>query len=164
MRMKDIKIEKITLNIGCGTKTPIETAKTILKNISGGKVVVTKTKKRTTFNVPKNKAIGCKITIRKNTGTFLKRLLEAKENVLRNSNFDNTGNFSFGIKEYIEVPGMEYDPKLGVLGFDVCVTLERPGYRVKRKRLSSIVGKKHLIKKDEAIEFAREKLGVKIEE
>ena len=164
MKMKEIKIEKVTLNIGCGTKTPIETAKTILKNISGGKVVVTRTKKRTTFNVPKNKEIGCKITLRKNTTPFLKRLLEAKENMLKTSNFDNTGNFSFGIKEYIDVPGMEYDPKLGVLGFDVCVTLERPGYRVKRKRLSSRVGKAHVIKKEEAIGFAKEKFGIKIEE
>lgn len=162
--MKDIKIEKITLNIGCGIKTPIEMAKTVLKNLSGGNVVVTKTKKRTTFNVPKNKPIGCKITIRKNTGPFLKRLLEAKENQLKHSNFDNTGNFSFGVKEYIDVPGMEYDPKLGVLGFDVCVTLERPGYRVKRKRLSGRIGRSHLIKTEEAIQFAKEKLGVRIED
>ena len=164
MSMKEIRIEKITLNIGCGTKTPIETARTILKNVSGGNVVVTKTRKRTTFNVPKDKAIGCKITLRRNTTPFLKRLLEAKEHMLKNSNFDNTGNFSFGIKEYIDVPGMEYDPKLGVLGFDVCVTLERPGYRVKRKRLSSRVGKKHVIKKEDAIEFAKAKFGITIEE
>ncbi len=164
MDMKEIRVEKITLNIGCGTKTPIEMAMTVLKNVSGGKVVVTKTKKRTTFNVPKNKAIGCKITIRKDIVPFLKRLLEAKENMLMASNFDNTGNFSFGIKEYIDVPGMEYDPKLGVLGFDVCVTLERPGYRVKRKRLSSRIGKDHTIKKEEAVQFAKEKFGVRIEE
>nr|AJS11800.1 50S ribosomal protein L5P [uncultured archaeon] len=162
--MRDIKIEKITLNIGCGTKTPLDTATTILKNVSGGKVVITKTKKRSTFNVPKNKAIGCKITLRKNTTPFLKRLLEAKENKLRASNFDRTGNFSFGIREYIDVPGMEYDPKLGVLGFDVCVTLERPGYRVKRKRLGGKLGKEHMIKKDDAIEFAKEKFGVIVEE
>ena len=162
--MRDIRIEKITLNIGCGTKTPIETARTVLKNVSGGKVVVTKTKKRSTFNVPKNKAIGCKITLRKNVEPFLKRLLEAKENKLRPSNFDNTGNFSFGIREYIDVPDMEYDPKIGVLGFDVCVTLERPGYRVKRKRLPRRLGKSHLIKKEDAIEFARERFGIQIEE
>lgn len=164
MGMRDIRIEKITLNIGCGTKTPIETARTVLKNVSGGKVVITKTKKRSTFNVPKNKDIGCKITIRKNTGTFLKRLLEAKENKLRQSNFDNTGNFSFGVKEYIDVPNMEYDPKIGVIGFDVCVTLERPGYRIKRKRLPRKLGKTHVIRKEDAIEFAKDNLGVSIEE
>ena len=164
MGMRDIRIEKITLNIGCGTKTPIETARTVLNNVSGGKVVITKTRKRSTFNVPKNKAIGCKITLRKNTESFLKRLLEAKENRLRAGNFDSTGNFSFGIREYIDVPNMEYDPKIGVLGFDVCVTLERPGYRVKRKRLPRRLGKGHVIKKEEAIEFAAQKFGIKIEE
>ena len=164
MGMRDIRIEKVTLNIGCGTKTPLETAKTVLKNVSGGKVVLTKTKKRSTFNVPKNKAIGCKITLRKNTESFLKRLFEAKENRLRATNFDNTGNFSFGIREYIDVPGMEYDPKLGVLGFDVCVTLERPGYRIKRKRLPRKLGKEHTIKKEDAMEFAKRKFGITIEE
>src|SRR3989338_1045653 len=164
MTMRDIRIEKITLNIGCGTKTPIETARNILTNVSGAKVVITKTKKRSTFNVPKNKEIGCKITVRKNTGPFLKRLLEAKENKLAARNFDNTGNFSFGIKEYIDVPGMEYDPKIGVLGFDVCVTLERPGYRIKRKRLPRKLGKEHTIKKEDAMEFAKRKFGISIEE
>ena len=162
--MREIIIEKITLNVGCGTKTSLDNAQTVLRNVSGGKVVLTKTKKRSTFNVPKNKDIGCKITIRKNTGSFLKRLLEAKENKLRMSNFDNTGNFAFGVREYIDVPGMEYDPKLGVLGFDVCVTLERPGYRIKRKRLSSRLGKDHVIKKEDAMEFAKKTFGIEIEE
>ena len=126
--------------------------------------MTTKTKKRTTFNVPKNKDIGCKITLRRNTHTHLKRLLEAKENQLKSQSFDNTGNFSFGIKEYIDVPGMEYDPKLGAIGFDVCVTLERPGYSVKRKMLSTKIGKKHAITKEDAIEFMKSKFHVKIEE
>lgn len=164
MNMKNIRIEKITLNIGCGTKTPVDTASTILKNLSGGKVVITKTKKRTTFNVPKNKPIGCKITIRKDADSFLKRLLAAKDNKLRTSNFDNTGNFSFGVREYIDVPGMEYDPKLGVLGFDVCVTLERPGYRVKRKRLPRRLGKSHVIRQQDAIDFAKQKFSIELEE
>ena len=164
MDMREVRIEKITLNVGCGVKTPIENASTVLKNFSGGKVVVTKTRKRTTFNVPKNKAIGCKITMRKNTHTHLKRLLEAKENQLKLSSFDNTGNFSFGIKEYIDVPGMQYEPKLGAIGFDVCVTLERPGYRVKRKMLSAKIGKRHAITKDDAMEFMKNKFHAKIEE
>lgn len=164
MSMKNIRVEKITLNVGCGTKMPIENARTVLKNFSGGKVVVTHTHKRTTFNVPKNKAIGCKITLRKDTDKFLKRLLEAKEHKLSEKNFDSTGNFAFGIKEYIDVPEMQYEPKLGAVGFDVCVTLERPGYSVKRKMLSSKIGKKHLIKKEEAIEFVKKHFGVKVEE
>ncbi len=163
MGMRDVRIEKITLNMGCGTKTPIDSAKYVLTNLSGGKVVVTKTRRRTTFNVPKDKEIGCKITIRSNTKPFLKRLFEAKENKLKKSSFDDSGNFSFGVKEYIDVPGMEYEPKIGVLGFDVCVTLERPGYRVKKKRLAKRVGKMHLIKKEDAMDFVKKEFGIDIE-
>ncbi len=161
--MRQIRIEKITLNIGCGTKTNIENAKKILEQLSRSKVIITKTKKRTTFNVPKNKPIGCKVTIRKEVEQFLRPLLEAKENKLSSRSFDNTGNFSFGIKEYIDVPGMEYDPKIGILGMDVCVTLERPGYRVKRMRLPASIGKNHLITKLEAVDFVKEKFGVVVE-
>ena len=159
---KKIRIEKIVLNIGCGTKGNIEHAKTIIEKISARKSVITKTKKRSTFNVPKNKPIGCKVTIRKNTGSFLKKLLTAKENILLESNFDNTGNVSFGIKEYIEIPNMEYEPKIGILGLDVCVRLERPGFSVKIRKLNSKIGKKHLISKPEAIKFMQENFNIKI--
>jgi large subunit ribosomal protein L5 len=164
MRMRDLNIEKITLNIGCGTKMSIDHAKKILDMISKRNSVITRTRKRTTFNVPKNKEIGCKVTIRKECEEFLKRMLDARENRLSKNNFDEVGNFSFGIKEYIDVQGAEYDPKIGVLGFDVCVTMQRPGYRVKRKRLSSKLGKKHVITKDESIDFVKEKFGVNITE
>jgi len=161
--MRNERIEKITLNIGCGTKTSLDHAKIVLERISNRKVVITRTAKRTTFNVPKDKPIGCKVTIRKDTDEFLKRMLSARENKLSEGNFDSTGNFSFGIKEYIDIPGTDYDPKIGILGFDVCVTLERPGYRVKRKRLGNKVGKNHRITKEDAMRFVKEKFDVAIE-
>lgn len=45
---------------------------------------------------------------------------------------------------------------------DICVTLERPGYRVKRKKLKRKIGKNHLIKKEEAIEWVKKMFGVEI--
>ena len=83
--MRDIKIEKVVLNVGCGTKLKPALAKTMLEKISGKKAVITITRKRSTFNVPAKKPIGCKVTIRKNTDEFLKRLLEAKEMKLKES-------------------------------------------------------------------------------
>ena len=160
--MRDIKIEKVVLNVGCGTKLKPELAKTMLEKISGKKAVITITRKRSTFNVPAKKPIGCKVTIRKNTDEFLKRLLEAKDMKLKERNFDRTGNVSFGIAEYIDVPGMQYDHTLGILGFDVSVTLERRGYRVKKKKLSKKIGKKHSITKEEAIKFVKNKFNIKI--
>ena len=161
--MRRIRIEKVVLNVGCGTKLNPENAKIILEKITGSKAVITKTKRRNTFNVPKNKAIGCKVTVRKNAAEFLKRLLEAKENRIKASSFDTSANFSFGIKEYIDIPNMDYEPKIGMIGLDVCVTLVRPGYPIRCRRLPGKVGKKHLITKKEAIEFARQ-FGVKVEE
>ena len=161
--MKKVRVEKVTLNIGCGTRTNIEHARKILEMFSSRKAVVTKTRKRTTFNVPKNKPIGCKVTIRDDVEKILRLLLEARENRLPKNSFDSTGNFSFGVKEYIDIPGMDYDPKIGILGMDVCVTLERPGYRVKRRRLGGKVGKKHLISTQEAIDFVKQNFGVAVE-
>src|SRR3989338_8110852 len=138
--MRDIEIEKIVLNVGCGTKLSPETAKTVLERVSGKKAVIINSRKRSTFNVPKNKPIGCKVTVRKGKEEFLERLLEAKEKKLQPSNFDNHGNFAFGIKEYIDVPGMEYDPKIGIIGMDVCITLQRKGYSIKRKVIPRRVG------------------------
>lgn len=94
---------------------------------------------------------------------FLKKVLQALENRLKDSQFDSSGNFSFGIHEYINIPGIKYDPDVGILGMDVAVTLERPGFRVRKRRLRpGKIGKSHLIKKEEAIEWARKNLGVEV--
>ena len=161
--MKQIRIDKIVLNIGCATKVPVDNAKVILEMISQRKAVITKTKKRSTFNVPKSKPIGCMVTVRKGSDEFLRKLLVAKENSLKAGNFDSTGNFSFGIREYIDIPGTDYDSKIGILGLDVSVALERLGYRVKRKKIPSKVGKNHMITKNEAIDFVRNQFGVTVE-
>ena len=160
--MRNITIEKITLNMGCGTKVKTEDAKFIIETLSNKKAVITRTNKRTTFNVPKNKPIGAKVTIREGCEEFLKRILEAREMRIPESCFDLNGNVNFGVKEYIEVPGMEYEPKIGILGFNVCVTLERPGFRIKKKKNFKKIGKNHKITKNEAIEYVKENFGVEI--
>ncbi|MCD6557788.1 MAG: 50S ribosomal protein L5 [Candidatus Aenigmarchaeota archaeon] len=161
--MRKIRIEKIVLNIGCGKDGNIENAKKILESLTGRKAVVTKTHKRTTFGVGRRRPIGVMVTVRKNAKELLMRLVEAVDKKLLVKNFDQFGNFSFGVEEYISVPGMNYDPKIGILGFDVCVTLERPGFSIKRKSLSKKVGKKHRISREEAMDFVRS-LGIDIVE
>ena len=162
--MKDIRIEKVVCNIGCGNNTKIEHAKKLLEKIANKTAVVIKTKKRNTFGIPKGKDIGCKVTIRDNNKEFLDRMFEAKERILSPKNFDKFGNFAFGIPEYINIPEMEYEPEFGVIGLDVCVTLERPGYSVKRRKKSTNVGEKHMINKIEAIEFIKNMFNVTIED
>lgn len=163
--MRKIRIEKVTINMGMGQPGPeLDSAKKIVEKIAGRKAVITKTKKRSTFGVAKGRDIGVKVTLRKAAAKeLLMRLLEAKENRLKEGSFDEGGNFSFGIEEYINIPGVKYDPDVGIMGMDVCVTLERPGYRVKRRSLKrSKLGKSHRITREEAIEFTKKELGVEV--
>jgi large subunit ribosomal protein L5 len=165
--MRRIRLEKITINIGAGEPGPkLEKSKKILEKISGKKVLVTRTHKRTTFGVPKKKPIGVKVTLRgKAALDVLKKMLQAVDNKLKPSQFDTNGNFSFGIDEYINIPGVRYDPDIGILGMDICVTLERPGFRIKRRRIKpKKVGKRHRISKEEATEWAKKEFSIEITE
>jgi len=165
---KEIQIEKVTLNIGVGeTGDKLEKAVSLLNKISGLKPIRTKTMKRIpTWGVRPKLQIGCKVTIRgKKTEELLKRLLEAVKNNLSISKFDNEGNFAFGIPEYIDIPGVEYDVDIGIIGLDVAVTLKRAGFRIKRRRIKKTkIPKKHRITKEESISFVKNKFNIETEE
>ena len=93
----------------------------------------------------------------------LKKLLPSKNNQIKASSFDNFGNVSFGIKEHIDIPGIKYNPEIGIFGMDVAVALERPGYRVSRRRkIPARIGKKHRITKEEAMTFLKDELRVEV--
>jgi large subunit ribosomal protein L5 len=160
--MRGIVLEKVTINIGAGESGPqLEKSKKILEVITGKKVMITRTKKRTTFGAVKKKPIGAKVTIRgAEAKEILKKMLQALDNKVSESSFDKSGNFSFGIHEYINIPGIKYEPDVGILGMDVCVTLGRPGFRVKRRRIRPQKVSKHRISREEAMEFARKEFGV----
>lgn len=165
--MRKIVVEKVTVNMGVGADPDrMKIARKIIEKITEKKAVQTKCRiKQPKWNIRPGLPIGLKVTMRyKDAEAFLSKALSAKDNVLSARNFDNRGNFGFGIREHIDLPGVKYDPALGIMGFDVLVTLQRPGFRVKRrKRKSSAVGKKHGISRDEAIEFVKEKFGVAVE-
>ncbi len=164
--LREIKLSKITLNIGAGESgLELEKSKKLLEKLTGKKVVTTITHDRTTFGMAKHRPIGVKITLRgEDAKKFLKIAFQSLANKLKISQFDSTGSFSFGIAEYINMPGIKYDPEIGILGLDVAVSLERPGYRIKKRMIMPRkVGKKHQIKKEEAIEFAKKEWGLKVE-
>ena len=164
--MKSIKIEKITLNIGSGTNVAkLEKGMKLIQNLTGKPPVKTFTNKRIpTWGLRPGLPIGCKLTLRKSPAReILSRLLQAKENKLNANQFDNLGNLAFGIHEYIDVPGSKYDPSIGIMGFEVCVTLERAGFRVKRRMAkSSKISKKHAISKPEAIEYMKKEFNIAV--
>ncbi|MEK6828050.1 MAG: 50S ribosomal protein L5, partial [Nanoarchaeota archaeon] len=135
--MKNIRIEKVTLNIGAGKdQARLEKGLVLLNAVTNATPIKTITSKRIQeWGLRPGLPIGCKLTLRKDRAIkMLPRLLVAIDNKLREKQFDNNGNIAFGIHEYIEIPGVKYDPKIGIMGFEVCVTLERPGYRIKRRR------------------------------
>ena len=166
--MREILIDKVTVNMGIGSPgDSLDNAKELLERLTGKKVIETKAKRREpVFKLRKGLPIGTKVTLRKKDAEeFVKKALAARKNILKKTNFDRSGNFAFGVHEYIDFPGAKYDPSIGMFGFDVCVTLKRRGKRIERRKLrKSKIGASHKITKDEAVEFAKTKFDVKFAE
>ena len=161
---REIRISKVTLNIGAGDdKQKIEKATKLLELLTGRKPVVTKSKTRSTFGVPKGKPLGAMITLRgKGANEFLKKALAGVENRIKSSQFDDQGNFTFGIKEYIDMPQVKYSQEVGMMGLDVSVTLERRGFRISRRRIQKRkIPLSHKINKEDAAEWLK-KYGVEL--
>ncbi len=166
--MKQIRIEKVTLNIGAGKdQAKLEKGLMLLKMITETEPVKTFTKKRIPeWGLRPGLPIGCKVTLRKNKAlAIIPRLLEAKDIKLKKSQFDGKGNIAFGIPEYIDIQGAKYDPKIGMMGLQACITLERPGFRIKKRRIGKKkIPIKHSITQEEAIEFMKSKFNAQIME
>ena len=91
-------------------------------------------------------------------------LFEAVDNKIKSSKFTGS-SFSFGIPEYINIPGAKYNAEIGIIGLECAVTLERKGFRIKRRRLlKKKIPSKHSIPAEEAIEFVKSKFNVEVEE
>ena len=164
--MRQVSVEKVTLNIGAGKdQTKLEKGIKLIKNVTGHAPIKTFTKKRIQeWGLRPGLPIGCKLTLRDDKALdLLKKMLEAKDNILQASNVDNEGNISFGINEYIDIPGVRYDPDIGIMGLQVCITLKRKGFRIKHRALKRhAIPKKHRIRKEEAIDFMENKFNLKI--
>ena len=159
--MRAIKIEKIILNSGA-TADKLEKAVKLLNKISGKKSIKKKAKMRIpTLGVRPGLEISCMVTIRKNPEEMLKRLLTAKENKLSKRAIAEN-HFSFGIKEYIEIPGMDYQRDIGLMGLDVTVVFVRSGRRVSLRKIKKThIPKRQHVSKEDIIKFMEEKIGTK---
>lgn len=160
-KMQEIRIEKVVLGVG-GIADELEKGIKLLKIITKRKPARMKTNKRIpNFGVRPKLEIGAIVTIRKDIEDILRRLLATKDNTLKKKSVsENT--FSFGVKEYIEIPGVEYDRELGIRGFDVTITFKRNGKRVGIKKINrGKIPKKQNISKQEIIKFMEEKFKTK---
>ena len=164
--MKEIRLEKVVLNMGVGKSgEPIEIAKKALGQISGEKPNPRNAKKaHRDWGVRKNEPIGVAVTVRNNEAKeLLKKLFEAKGNSVKRKSIDEGGNLSFGILEHIDIPGIKYDPKIGILGLNVTVNLSRPGFSIKlRSKHKAKIGKTHKITPDEAKDYLTKEFGVNV--
>ena len=166
--MLQTKIDKVVVNISVGKSgEPLEKASKILKQLTGQNPCKRKAKKTIRdFGIRKGEPIACLVTLRKERArAFLEKAFRAIDNKISKGCFDRFGNFSFGIKEHIEIPGTKYMPELGIYGMDISVSLSRPGYRVKhRSRAKSNVGSSHIVTPEAAMSFIKEEFGVEIAE
>ena len=164
--MKKISLGKVVLNMGIGKSgEPIEIGKKTLVQITGKKPNPRNAKKsQRDWGIRKGEPIGVAVTVRGNDAKeLLKKLLMAKDNQINKNAFVNEGNVSFGIKEHIDIPGIKYDPKIGILGLEVSISLTRPGFSIKFRSIHKAkVGKNHRITKNDAVKFLTEEFGVKI--
>jgi len=156
-KMQEIRIEKITLNIGVGkNQDKLDKAIKLLNLITGETPIKTTTQKRIqSWGLRPGLPIGCKVTLRKaKAAEVLKKLIEAKDFVVKESSFDNKGNISFGLAEYIDIPGMKYNPEIGLLGLQISITLSKPGLRIKHRKIQKRkIGKNQQVTKEEAINY-----------
>lgn len=165
--MRKIIIDKVTVHIATGKPgEPLEKAeKLLIKLFPNHKPIRTKAKKRIeAFKIRPGLEIGVKVTLRgKEAENALRLLLKAINNTLKESQFDKFGNFGFGIKEYVWIPGIKYDPEIGIYGMDVIVTVKRPGYRIMYRRIKAAnIPNRHRTTKEEVIEFLKANFNVNI--
>jgi large subunit ribosomal protein L5 len=164
--MQEILVEKVTVNMGIGADPEkMKRGEQIIKLITEKTPVKTfGTKRIPDWGVRPGLPLGLKVTLRdEKAKKFLEEAFKAKENKIKAKSFDKEGNFGFGVEEHINLPGIKYDPKLGILGFDVLVTIKKKGQRVKKRKLKTEkIGKKQRVTKEEAIEFIKA-MGVEVQ-
>ena len=166
--MREIRIEKVVVNVGVGEAgEKLVKAQKVLELVTKQKSVQTLSHGAVRdWGVRRNMPIGTRVTLRGSPAeAFLKSALDIRSNRLPSYSFDPRGNFSFGIQDYTDFPGMKYDPEIGVFGMDVSVSLQRPGWRVSRRaNRARPVPRRHRVSRDEGIQFMKDHFKVEVVE
>ena len=128
------RLDKIVLNIGCGTEAvkdskKAKSAQADLTVIAGQQAVVTKAKKSVaSFRVREGMPLGAMVTLRGDRMyEFLDRLITIALPRVRDfrgvkgTAFDGRGNYAMGLKEQIVFPEIDFDKVDEVLGMDIII-------------------------------------------
>jgi large subunit ribosomal protein L5 len=161
------RIAKIVVNISVGGSSErLDKAVKLLNQLTGLKPTTRRAKKTIReFGISRRQPIATVVTLRGSKAyEFLRKALTAVNNTIKEESFDNYGNISFGIKEHLLIPGVRYDPDIGIFGMDVAITVERPGYRVLRRRRCRVksIPKRHRVSKEESILLVEILFGARI--
>ena len=160
--MRKIRLEKVILNIG-GVADKLDKGVILLETLSGKKPVRVKATKRIpTWQVRPGLEVGTKVTLRGNDALeMVKKLLPAIDNTLKEKQIQDNC-FSFGIHEYIEIPGVEYIREVGIMGFEVTVVFSRAGKSVEKRKIKR--GKSHrlTVTRKEIEEYLQTKFNTEI--
>ena len=162
--MREIFVDRLVLSCG-GVKDTLDKEVKLLEKITKKKPSRRQTKKRIPgFGIRPKLEIGCMVTLRgREAIELLKRLLSAIDNTLKTKQISDN-HFSFGIAEYIEIPGEEYDREIGMMGFNASIVFSRKGKRVTRKKIKKAkIPKKQKVSKEEIIKFMEENFDTEIE-
>jgi large subunit ribosomal protein L5 len=161
-KMREIRIEKVILNIG-GTGEKLDKGVILLERVSGRKPVkVQATKRIPTWQVRPGLEVGTKVTLRgEDAINMLKKLLPAVDNTLKDKQVQDNF-FSFGIHEYIEIPGQEYIREVGIMGLEVTAVFTRAGKSVERKKVKRGKARRLTVTKAEIEEYLSSKFKTKI--
>ncbi len=163
--MRKIILEKVVLNCG-GTAEKLDKSIKLLNLLTGRKIKeVTSHKRIPTFGVRPGLKTGCLVTLRgKDKEVLLKRLFGAIGNKIKKKQIA-INHFSFGIEEYLEIPDMEYQRDIGILGLDITAVFRRAGKRTGMKKIKSgKVPKKQDVTQEEIINYLKNKLNIEVEE
>ena len=129
------ELEKIVINMGLGIdgndNKIMKSCEEDLSKITGQKPVITKFKKSiSNFKTRKDTKAGLKVTLRKNKMyEFIDRLVNiALPRIkdfrgLSTDGFDRFGNFTFGVKEHIIFPEVNFDKVDKIRGLDISIVI-----------------------------------------
>ncbi|MFW6018440.1 MAG: 50S ribosomal protein L5 [Halapricum sp.] len=164
--MREPRIEKVVVHMGVGEGgRELANAEDILEEVTGQESVRTQAKETVgEFNIRQGDPIGAKVTLRDEAAEqFLETALPLVD--LDVGQFDETGNFSFGVEEHTDFPSQEYDPTIGIYGLDVTVNLVRPGYRVKKRdKAARPIPSNHRLDPEDAVAFVESTFDVEVHE
>ena len=164
--MRELYVDKVVVHMGVGEAgDKLVKAENIMTEITGQSPIRAFAKRtQPAFGIRKGQPIGCRVTLRGDRAeNFVRTALEIVENTLSASQFDATGNFSFGIEEHTDFPGQSYDPMIGIYGMDVSVVLERKGIRIARRALQEKkLPTKQRVTKADAVAYMKEAFDVEV--